>query len=69
MCPLCSPEWWTRSLALLLRPVAPDAPSMAQLGLAGTSACRQEVLRDAKLRSPTTMSLPGTHKLRLPEIA
>ena len=27
------------------------------------------VLRDAKLHSPTTMSLPGTHKLQLPDFS
>jgi len=30
-------EWSKRSLALLLRPVASDAPSVAQLRLTGTS--------------------------------
>ena len=45
MCPLCSPEWSNRSLALLLRTVATDAPSMARLRLAGTSCAGTGSLR------------------------
>jgi len=67
LCVPSAPEWSNRSLALLLRTVAADAPSMARLRLAGTSLCQHRFSATQSGTRRALWSLPGTNKLRLLE--